>query len=68
MASPTPFLLQGCLKEKTLENLEKYVVKDVSCADPRGPSPLCSPQSIPHAIPTLPPTDLSLTSPVCRCC
>lgn len=22
--------LQGCLKEKTLENLEKYVVKDVS--------------------------------------
>lgn len=23
-------LLQGCLKEKTLENLEKYVAKDVS--------------------------------------
>lgn len=24
------FLFQGSLKEKTLENLEKYVVKDVS--------------------------------------
>lgn len=34
-----PSLRQGCLKEKTLENLEKYVVKDVSCADPHGPLP-----------------------------
>lgn len=26
----TPFFSQGSLKEKTVENLEKYVVKDVS--------------------------------------
>lgn len=34
---PSPSLPQGCLKEKTLENLEKYVVKDVSVRGPHGP-------------------------------
>lgn len=64
-----PSLLQGCLKEKTLENLEKYVVKDVSHTDPCGPSLLWSSQSIPCAPrPVLPPIDLLLTSPVCHCC
>lgn len=65
LARLTPPLLQGCLKEKTLENLEKYVVKDVSCADPYGPLPTL-PLSVNSSV--LPPTDLPLTSPVCHCC
>lgn len=42
----TPSPLQGCLKEKTLENLEKYVVKDVSVC---GPLPGALPTPLPSA-------------------
>lgn len=59
---PTP--PQGCLKEKTLENVEKYVVKDVSVCEPPStppdppqspcapPVPVCPPRS--HCAPTAP--------------
>lgn len=64
---PTP--PQGCLKEKTLENVEKYVVKDVSVCEPPStpPDPPQSPCAPPVPV-CPPPLSLCPHSPVCRCC
>lgn len=55
---PTP--PQGCLKEKTLENVEKYVVKDVSVCEPPStpPDPPQSPCAPP--VPVCPPPALTV--------